>query len=132
MAGGSLARALSLDVKVLARRRELIERFEALVPGDARGWLQLAEVMGEDRPTAEAGLEVLQVWLRDVAVAQARGPSLVNDDLQALAVAAAARVTPAALHRRNLLVDEARNAITQRNGVARLQLERMLIEMFAA
>jgi DNA polymerase-3 subunit delta' len=132
MAGGSLARALSLDVKVLARRRELIERFEALVPGDARGWLQLAEVMGEDRPTAEAGLEVLQVWLRDVAVAQARGPSLVNDDLQALAEAAAARVTPAGLHRRNLLVDEARNAITQRNGVARLQLERMLIEMFAA
>lgn len=132
MAGGSLARALEFDVKTLARRRELIERFEALAPTDARGWLQLAETMGEDRPTAEASLEVLQVWLRDVAVAQVGGPSLVNTDLAALAARAAGRVSQASLHRRNVLVDEARNAISHRNGAARLQLERLLIEMFAA
>jgi hypothetical protein len=88
--------------------------------------------MAEDRVTAEGALEVLQVWLRDIAVAQAGGPSLVNADLSALAVTAAGKVTPAGLHRRNVLIDEARNAISQRNGGARMQLERMFIEMFAA
>lgn len=132
MAGGSLARALTLDVDSLAERREVIERFEALDPGDARGWLNLAEQLAEDRATAEAALDVLQVWLRDVSVASVPGATLVNADLQPLARAAAARVSPASLHRRNLLVDEARNAITQRNGGLRLQLERMFVEMFAA
>lgn len=132
MAGGSLARAVDLDPKRLAERKELIERFEALEKTDARGWLQLAEVMGEDRPTAEASLEVLQVWLRDVAVAQVGGEQLVNTDLAALAVSASAKVSAAGLQRRTVLIDEARNAIVQRNGAARLQVERMLIEMFSA
>jgi DNA polymerase-3 subunit delta' len=132
MAGGSLARALELDPKRLAERKDLIERFEALQPGDARGWLQLAEVMGEDRQTAEAALDVLQVWTRDVARAQVGGGALVNGELSALAVAAATRVSPGGLQRRVVLLDEAKNAITQRNGAARLQVERMLIEMFGA
>jgi len=132
MAGGSLARALELDPKRLAERKELIERFEALQPGDARGWLQLAEVMGEDRQTAEAALDVLQVWTRDVARAQVGAGALVNGELSALAVAAAGRVSPGGLQRRVVLLDEAKNAITQRNGAARLQVERMLIELFAA
>lgn len=131
MAGGSLARALSLDVEALGERKSIIERFEALEPGDARGWLTLAETLGEERATAEVALDVLQVWLRDVQVAQTPGAPLVNGDLHALAVAAAAKVSPASLHRRNQLIDEARNAITQRNGAVRLQLERMFVEMFA-
>jgi DNA polymerase-3 subunit delta' len=130
MAGGSLERALGLDARALATRQEVIERYEALSPGDARGWLQLAEALAEDRPTAEAGLDVLQVWLRDVAVAQVGGVDLANADLAPLAAEAARKVTPAGLMRRAALLDEARNAISQRNGGPRLQLERLFIEMF--
>jgi hypothetical protein len=64
-------------------------------------------------------------------VAQVPDSKLVNGDLQPLAIAAAAKVSPAGLHRRNQLIDEARNAITQRNGAIRIQLERMFVEMFA-
>jgi hypothetical protein len=35
------------------------------------------------------------------------------------------------VQRRAVLLDEARNAITQRNGSVRLQLERLFVEMFA-
>jgi DNA polymerase-3 subunit delta' len=132
MAGGSLERALALDPATLVRRQEIIEGFEALEASDARGWLQLAEALAEDRRSAEAALDVLQVWLRDVAVAQAGSSDLANLDLAHLALAAAARVSPIALQRRAGLLEEARNAISARNGMARLQLERMLIEMFAA
>lgn len=131
MAGGSLARALSFDVDALSERKTIIEQFEALERTDARGWLALAETLGEDRVTAEVALEVLQVWLRDVACAQAAGKTLVNTDLESLAVTAATKVSSVGLHRRNLLIDEARNAITQRNGSVRLQLERMFVEMFS-
>ena len=132
MSGGSLSRALSLDLEALAVRREVIEQFEKLVPHDARGWVQLAESLGEDRATAEVALDVLQVWFRDVAVAQSGGSSFINVDLAELASKAAARVSHAGLQRRSVLVDEARNAITARNGALRLQLERMFIEMFSA
>ena len=132
MSGGSLSRALTLDVDALAERKAIIEKFEALVRTDARGWLHLAEELGEDRATAEAALDVLQAWLHDVAVAQVGAGELVNGDLAALATAAAAKVTPAGVQRRAVLLDEARNAITARNGAIRLQLERMFIEMFSA
>ncbi len=131
MSGGSLSRALSFDADALASRREIIERFESLERNDARGWLQLAEVLGEDRPTAEGALEVLQGWCHDVALAQVGATDLVNADLGPLAQRAAARVSPANLQRHVGLIDEARNAISQRNGSVRLQLERMFIEMFA-
>jgi DNA polymerase III subunit delta' len=129
MAGGSLKRAMELDADALGVRRDVIERFEALVPGDARAWLAFAEVFGDGRANAELCLDVLSVWFRDVAVAQVGQGGLINADLAALAEAAAARVSPASLHRRATVLDEARNAITQRNGAVRLQLERMLIEM---
>jgi DNA polymerase-3 subunit delta' len=131
MAGGSLARALELNVDALAERKHIIERFEALDPKDARGWLHLAEELGADRPTAEAALDVLQVWQRDVVAAQVGAGRLVNADLADLAVKAAARVSAASVHRRVVLIDEARNAIAARNGAVRLQLERMFIEFFA-
>ncbi len=132
MASGSLARALALDPAALLRRKEIIEAFEKLSPDDASGWISLAEVLGEDRPTAEAALDVLQVWFRDVALAQVGATGLVNADLSALATEAIERVSPARLQRRTGLIVEARNAITQRNGSVRLQLERMFVEMFTA
>jgi DNA polymerase-3 subunit delta' len=131
MAGGSLSRALGFDPDALAERKALIERFEALSPTDARGWLELAETQGEDRVTAEAALDILQVWLRDVALAQVGAGRLVNADVAALAQTAAAKVSPAGLQRRLMLIEEARNAISHRNGAARLQLERLFVEMFA-
>ena len=96
------------------------------MPGDARGWLQFAEVYGDGRANAEVAIDVLAVWFRDVAVAQVGQGGLINSDLSSLAEVAATRVSPASLHRRAALLDEARNAITQRNGAVRLQLERML------
>jgi len=131
MSGGSLSRALSLDLDALSARKEIIERFEALDRTDARGWLQLAETLGEDRPTAETALDVLQVWFHDVGLAQVGANQVVNVDLLPLARVAAGNVSPANLQRRSGLLDEARNAITQRNGSVRLQMERMFIEMFA-
>ena len=132
MAAGSLARALALDPKALAQRKETIEAFEKLSPDDASGWIALAEVMGEDRGSAEAAIDVLQIWFRDVALAQVGSDALVNSDLSQLATQAIARVSPARLQRRAGLLEEAKNAITQRNGSVRLQLERMFVEMFTA
>ncbi len=131
MSGGSLARALALNPAALEHRKEVIEGFEKLTVEDAGGWLSFAEVMGESRESAESALEVLQIWFRDVAVAQVTPEGLVNSDLQALAIAATARVSQPRLMRRAGLLEEAKNAITQRNGSVRLQLERMLIEMFS-
>lgn len=134
LAGGSLGRALDLDAAADARRKDVITRFEALEPSDARGWLQLAETLASDRGTAEEGLDVLGVWLHDVAAARAGAGAavLVNSDLEPLARVAAARVSAESLARRQRALDEARNAISARNGAARLQLERMFIEMFGA
>ncbi|MGV3624286.1 MAG: DNA polymerase III subunit delta' [Archangium sp.] len=132
MASGSLARALSLDPKTLEARKEIIESFEKLVPQDASGWLTLAEQWSDDRATAESSLEVLQVWLRDVALTQVGSDALVNSDLKELAATAATRVSPARLQRRSNLIEEAKNAISQRNGSTRLQLERMFVEFFMA
>jgi DNA polymerase III subunit delta' len=129
--GGSVSRALELDPKSMAERKDIIERFEALNRSDARGWLALAETLADDKATAEASLEVLQVWLRDIAVAQVGG-EILNADLKELAVAGAQKVSPAGLARRAQVLEEARNAISQRNGAARLQLERLFIEMMTA
>jgi len=129
MAGGSLGRALALDVKALARRKELITRFETLNEADALSLLRFAEEHGSSRDDAEQALAILQVWTRDVAVARAGGASLANQDLEPLARESAARHSEAALHRRFALIERAQGAILGRNGAPRLQLERMLIEM---
>ncbi len=133
MAGGSLGRALALDVKALARRKELITQFEALTPSDALPLLRFAEEHGSSRDDAEQALSILQVWTRDVAVARAGARTgLANQDLEALAGEAAARLSESALHRRFALIERAQGAILGRNGAPRLQLERMLIEMMEA
>ena len=67
-----------------------------------------------------------------IALAQVGSDALVNRDLSQLALDAAARISPARLQRRAVVLDEAKNAITARNGSVRLQLERMFIEMFTA
>src|SRR5204863_8072918 len=99
LAGGSLSRALEMDLKGLEKRREIIEAFEALKRDDARGWLVFAETYGDGRVEAEDALDVLQVWLRDVVAAQAGATSLVNSDLRELAEKAAAKTSAPAILR---------------------------------
>ena len=62
---------------------------------------------------------------------QVGATSLVNSDLRELAEKAARKDAAPAILRRMVVLDEAKNAISARNGAVRLQLERMLIEMLA-
>jgi DNA polymerase III subunit delta' len=127
MAGGSLARALELDVEMLARRRQLIERFEALDPDDARTHLAFAEELGGSRDAVEQSLHLLDVWTRDVAVVRAGGESIVNRDLTELARAAASKASDTELQQRHQLIGEALLEMTERNASPRLQLEKVLL-----
>lgn len=130
MAGGSLGRALALDVDALSQRKDVVTAFESLRGEDAVGLLRFAEAHGGSREDAEAALELLVLWTRDVALARAgMEDGLANRDLKDLAREAAARSSDALLHRRHSLLEGARAAIA-RNGAPRLQLERMLIELF--
>lgn len=130
MAGGSLGRALALDVEALARRKDVVTAFESLRGEDAVGLLRFADEHGGSREDAEATLELLVLWTRDVALVRAgREDSLANRDLRALAVDVASRISDAWLHRRHSLLEAARAAVA-RNGAPRLQLERMLIDLF--
>lgn len=132
MAGGSLGRAMELDVDGLAKRRSLIERFEALSPTDSREWLRLAEELADTREVALEALEVLALWTRDLCIAQAGSSAIAHGDLLELAQRRSKQLDPAALHRRRQLLEEAHTAIGARNGGARLQLERMLIELHSS
>lgn len=129
LAGGSLTRALEMDPEQLADRKELYTKFEAMTAEDLRTVLRFSEAFGASRDAAEAALQLLTVWLRDLALLQAGSEQIANRDLLELARSSAAKRSPESLHRSNALVEKARFAITVRNGGARLQLERMLLEM---
>jgi DNA polymerase-3 subunit delta' len=129
MAGGSLGRALAWDVKGLERRAEVVRRFEEAARGGVRPLLRFAEEFGASRQDAEDALAVLQLWTRDVALARAGAGELANADLEGLAREVAARLGEEALHRRHALLERALTSITTRNASARLQLERMLVEL---
>ncbi len=126
MGGGSLSRALYVNTERLARRRELIERFESLPGNDARPILRFSEDFGGARDDAEDALRILQLWTRDLALVKADGGFLANQDLLPLAQEVSGRLSEGALHRRHELIEEARVALTK-NGSPRLQLERLLI-----
>ncbi len=129
LSGGSLSRALQLDPRALQRRAAVISAFEELDFGDARTLLAFADSFGGGREDAEEALEVLDLWLRDVAVARAGGAAILNVDLAELLGQAAAKHSAGALHARHRRVGAARVAISERNGQPRLQLERMLLAM---
>ena len=129
MSGGSMSRGLRLDVDALGDRKDLIALFEALGPHDVRALLAFSEQFGATRERAEDALEVLRIWIRDLLAVQVGSDQLVHRDLHALAGKVAPKYSEAALHRRHALIERAANAIAERNGSPRLQLERMLIEM---
>jgi len=127
LSGGSLSRALSFDAKRLADRKELIELFEKACTS-VPALLKFAETFGANRAQAEAALEVLDLWIRDLLVRQ-EGGDLLNRDLDQIAASASPKYSPARLHLMHQALRRAREWITERNGAPRFQLERMLIEM---
>ena len=129
MAGGSLGRALALDLDALAARKTVITGFEALQPGGVGALLRWADEFGASREEAEQALSILSLWTRDVALVKAGGTGLANRDLEPLAREVAERTPEVLLHRRHALLEKARVTIVERNGAPRLQLERMLIEL---
>jgi DNA polymerase III subunit delta' len=129
MSGGSLGRALALDLKALGQRKQILSSFESLRPGEVGALLTWAEHWGSSREQAEQALEALTLWTRDVAVLKAGGQYLANSDLEDLAREVAARTSEAELQRRHSLLNRTRVTIVDRNGAPRLQLERLLIEL---
>lgn len=130
MSGGSLGRALALDVKALAQRKDVITAFESLRGNDIPGLLRFAEAHGGSREDADSALELLLLWTRDVSLSKAEAEAgMANRDLKALASEVAGRTSETSLHRRHALLEAARTAIGTRNGSPRLQLERLLIEL---
>jgi DNA polymerase-3 subunit delta' len=129
MAGGSLGRAMALDLDALAARKEVITGFEALEPGEVGALLRWAETFGATRELAEQALSILSMWTRDVSLAKAGVERLANRDMAELAREVAARTHESTLHRRHALLEKAKTTIVERNAAPRLQLERMLIEL---
>jgi DNA polymerase-3 subunit delta' len=129
ISGGSLGRALALDDEELGERREAVERVAALAPGDPMGWLSLAREEGEKREAAEALCELLLVWLRDVAVAQAGGDALALADLDSVTRRVAGAIGPAEALRRR---DEVLRTLAglRQNAQPVLALERLFIGWF--
>lgn len=128
MSGGSLSRALALDVDRLAQRSELVAAWEGVRTDRVSDLLRFAETWGSKREDAEVALELLLLWTRDVIVAKAGGGQLANQDLAAQAAEAAAKTSEAALHRRAQLLDTTLQWISTRNASPRLQFEKLLIE----
>jgi DNA polymerase-3 subunit delta' len=129
MAGGSLGRAMALDLDALAARKEVITGFEALKPGAVGALLRWAEAFGASRELAEQSLSILSLWTRDVSLAKAGVERLANRDMAQLAHEVAERTHETMLHRRHALLEKTRATIAERNASPRLQLERMLIEL---
>jgi DNA polymerase-3 subunit delta' len=129
LSGGSLGRALAMDDDALAARAEAVLGAAALDPGDAGAWLAFARDHGGDREEAQALCELLLVWLRDVAAAQAGAEGLALPDLAAATGRIAAAISPAEALRRRREVGRAAAALRQ-NGAPVLALEAMLIGWF--
>lgn len=124
---GSLGRALEMDTRFLASRQEVVSRFEALDPKDARTLLSFAETFGGSREEAEAALSLLSLWVRDVLALKGGRPVAAPGELSELAARSAARRSELWLLRAREWIERTRYRIGERNGSGRLQLERMLL-----
>lgn len=127
MGGGSLARALAVDLEGLGARREVIQHFEEVRAEDARTVLRFAERFGASREDADACLRILGLWVRDLALVRGGGSAVAHRDLEDLLAQAAPRHPLEELLRRERLIEQAKLAISSRNASAKLQLERLMI-----
>ncbi|HEX9401927.1 MAG TPA: DNA polymerase III subunit delta' [Anaeromyxobacter sp.] len=128
LASGSLSRALGAQASLEAIR-EALEEVVALPEDDAGAWLAFAGRHGADRDRAGQVCEALQLWLRDVAAAQAGAAELALADLADATRRVAAALSPAEALRRRREVRRAAAALRQ-NGAPVLALEAMLIGWF--
>jgi DNA polymerase III subunit delta' len=82
MAGGSLGRALELKAAGWVDRRcWLIDEIIALPRRSAAARMALAEALARDREKAETDLAIIELYLRDLAVAGHCPEKIVNMDL---------------------------------------------------
>jgi DNA polymerase-3 subunit delta' len=130
LAEGSVGTALRLDAEALAQREAVIRGFEALGGTDVRPLLRFAEAYGKERAGAEAALHALVSWNAELGRVQA-GEAPPPGALGPLAKARASEVRPHVLHQRQRLYAAALEAISERNAAPRLQLEGLLLELFA-
>jgi DNA polymerase-3 subunit delta' len=128
LASGSLSRALGTQAE-LEGLREAIEDAVALPADDAGAWLRFAGRHGDDREHAGRVCEVLQLWLRDVAAAQAGAAALALPDLASATRRAAAALAPAEALRRRREVQRTAAALRQ-NASPVLALEALLVRWF--
>jgi DNA polymerase-3 subunit delta' len=129
LSGGSLGRALALDDEALDARAEAVLAAASLDPDDAGAWLAFARDHGGDREEAAELCELLLLWLRDVAAAQAGGSAPALADLGEASARVAAAISPAEALRRRREVRRTAAALRQ-NASPVLALERMLIGWF--
>jgi DNA polymerase III subunit delta' len=129
LSGGSLGRALAVDDAALEARGAAVLGAASLDPEDAGAWLAFARDHGGSREGAQALCELLLVWLRDVAAAQAGGAELVLADLADATRRAAGTLSPAEVFRRRREVGRTAAALDQ-NASPVLALERLLIGWF--
>ncbi len=127
LAQGSLARALELDDKKLAKRQALFEGALALRPDDARPALDLAETFSSDRAEAEWALSMLELWLRDqLLVLAGSAAQATHADLGDLLERSARGQSPTRILARVEAVQEAGENLL-RNAGPRFQLERLFL-----
>ena len=133
VSGGSLGRALALHDDALAARRDAVLAAAALDPDDAGAWLAYARTWAEDRESAAELCELLGVWLRDVAAAQASGPGApaplaLADLAEPTERTARSLAAEEVLRRRRRVVETA--AALRQNASPVLAIEALLVGWF--
>jgi DNA polymerase-3 subunit delta' len=129
ISGGSLGRALAANDDVLAAERDAVLAAASLDPDDAGAWLAFAREHGGDRESAGELCELLLVWLRDVAAAQAGSRAFALADLAEVTERTARALSPEEVLRRRGEVEDTAAALKQ-NASPVLALERLLIGWF--
>ena len=128
LSGGSLGRALQL-FGTLRAHRDAVLAAAALDARDAGTWLAFARDHGGDRETAGALCELLLLWWRDVAAAQAGSGAIALGGVRDATLRVASALSPAEVLRRRREVQVTADALRQ-NASPVLALERMLVGWF--
>ncbi|HET8542310.1 MAG TPA: AAA family ATPase [Anaeromyxobacter sp.] len=128
LSGGSLGRALAL-FGTLRAHREAVLAAAALDARDAGAWLAFARAHGEDRETAGELCDLLLLWWRDVAAAQAGSGALALGGVRDATLRVASALSPAEALRRRREVRATADALRQ-NASPVLALEGMLVRWF--
>ncbi len=128
-AGGSLSRALAMkDADWEQRRNAVIDIFEDLLRGPVARPLAFAEILAADNETLETSLEILAIYLRDLAVGRFQPQLIVNRDLAERIEQDCRRHRVENAMRMIEAVERAQKRI-RAHGNSRLALEAMTLEM---